>query len=158
MESYNQNTTDTGIDSLIMNDSITIQSLMAHLGDQKIMRILWRGSRDGYGADKFHGRCDNKGKTLTVVQTTNGQVFGAFTDISWTSIKGYKSGSKQSFLFLVLEDKNTAIGKCRDTCCEVYHYSGLGPGFGGLAIYDNCDQNRDSWSILGYAYYTIEGF
>ena len=77
--------THVGIGSLILTESITIRSLMAHLGEQKIMGNLWRGTRDGFGANTFNHLCDNRGKTLTVVKTTRGSVFGGFTDISWTS-------------------------------------------------------------------------
>ena len=73
-------TTHDGTRSLIFKDSATISSLLSHLGQQKIIEILWRGSRDGFGACIFHQLCDHKGKTLTVVKTKSGSVFGGFTD------------------------------------------------------------------------------
>ena len=78
-------TTHVGINSLILRESISVRSLMSHLGDHKIMGNLWRGSRDGFRCYDFHRLCDDRGKTLTVIKTTEGSVFGGFTDISWQS-------------------------------------------------------------------------
>jgi hypothetical protein len=35
-------------------------------------RLLYKATRDGWEATKFHDLCDNKGKTITVVSHTNG--------------------------------------------------------------------------------------
>ena len=37
--------------------------------------LLYRGSRDCFGASGFHRLCDNKGKTLVLVKNTSGHVF-----------------------------------------------------------------------------------
>ena len=47
-------------------------------------RLLFRASRDGFGASAFHSRCDNKGPTITVVKS-DGNIFGGFTENAWTS-------------------------------------------------------------------------
>ena len=46
------------------------------------LRLLYRGSRDGFAAECFHSRCDNKGPTVTIVKSGN-NVFGGFTEQSW---------------------------------------------------------------------------
>eukprot|EP00957_Ditylum_brightwellii_P085790 6525358-Ditylum_brightwellii.AAC.1 len=33
-------------------------------------KLLYRASRDGWGASKFHSKCDNQGPTLTVIRST----------------------------------------------------------------------------------------
>jgi hypothetical protein len=48
-------------------------------------KILWRGSRDGFGASEFHLRCDGRANTLTVSLDTEGNVFGRFTPVEWES-------------------------------------------------------------------------
>ena len=75
---------DAEIGSLIFESKDSIRSLEIHLGNKKIKENLWRGSRDGFKADDFHLRCNDKGKTLTVVKTTRGTVLGGYTDISWS--------------------------------------------------------------------------
>ena len=45
-------------------------------------RLLFRASRDGFTASAFHSRCDNKGPTVTVVNS-DGNIFGGFTESAW---------------------------------------------------------------------------
>ena len=47
-------------------------------------RLLFRASRDGFAAQTFHSKCDNKGPTVTIVKSGN-NIFGGFTEISWDS-------------------------------------------------------------------------
>ena len=46
--------------------------------------LLFRASRDGFTAQAFHSKCDNKGPTVTIVKSGD-NIFGGFTEISWTS-------------------------------------------------------------------------
>jgi len=43
---------------------------------------LYRASRDGFEASKFHEKCDNKGATLTIIRNTIGRIFGGFTTLN----------------------------------------------------------------------------
>ena len=47
-------------------------------------RLLFRASRDDFGSQTFHSKCDNKGPTVTVVKS-GGYIFGGFTETPWTS-------------------------------------------------------------------------
>ena len=47
-------------------------------------KLLFRASQDGFTAQAFHGRCDNKGPTVTIVKSGN-NIFGGFTENSWHS-------------------------------------------------------------------------
>jgi hypothetical protein len=131
----------------------------------KRFSLLWRGSRDGFGAEAFHGRCDGHANTLTVILDTKGNIFGGFTPVEWESrVWNGKSAeesncwkaddSLKSFLFtlknphniaarrfaLAAEEKHEAIN-----CC-----SALGPAFGGG--YDNCSANAESYTGFGGTY------
>ena len=44
--------------------------------------LLYRASRDGWGASNFHSCCDNKGPTVTVVKSGN-YIFGGYTEHEW---------------------------------------------------------------------------
>ena len=48
------------------------------------LRLLFRASQDGFMAKTFHSKCDNKGPTVTIVQSGK-YVFGGFTEESWDS-------------------------------------------------------------------------
>jgi hypothetical protein len=60
--------------------------------------LLYRGSRDGITNDAFHSKCDNKGCTLTVIETTCGIVFGGYSNTAWSSTNYFKK-AKKAFLF-----------------------------------------------------------
>jgi hypothetical protein len=42
---------------------------------EKPFSLLWRGSRDGFGARDFHSRCDGHAPTLALIQERPGQHF-----------------------------------------------------------------------------------
>ena len=44
--------------------------------------LLFRASRDGFAADSFHSKCDDKGPTVTVVRSGS-FIFGGFTEAAW---------------------------------------------------------------------------
>jgi hypothetical protein len=66
-----------GFESLILKDYPKILSDFSN----KVWKLLYRGSRDGFGASKFHEKCDNESNTLTLIETTKGFIFGGFTPL-----------------------------------------------------------------------------
>jgi len=44
----------------------------------------WHAKADGWGASIFHGNCDGKGPTVTIVKVFQ-YIFGGYTDTSWQS-------------------------------------------------------------------------
>jgi hypothetical protein len=64
----------------------------------KCSNLLWRGSRDGFGAAKFHRRCDGSTNTLLLIPDSRGNVFGGSTPVK--SESGYSGdNSLRNFLF-----------------------------------------------------------
>ena len=54
--------------------------------------LLYRGTRDGFGAANFHSKCDNYNNTLTIVKAHGtSYIFGGFTSINWGSLFQFKS-------------------------------------------------------------------
>lgn len=47
------------------------------------MKLLYRGSRDGFTAAMFHKKCDQEENTFTVLMTTKGETFGGFSPNEW---------------------------------------------------------------------------
>ena len=44
--------------------------------------VCYRASRDGWAANIFHNRCNDKGPTITIIRA--GQyIFGGYTEASW---------------------------------------------------------------------------
>lgn len=97
--------------------------------------LMYRGSRDGFNAASFHGRCDRRGATLVVAKARNTKhVFGAYTDQSWHSNSQYVNcrGWLVSFannfnkiVKLVASAGNTVVTNA------MYCHPGYGPTFGG---------------------------
>jgi hypothetical protein len=102
-------------------DSVIVLSFPAIFAEfrGKRFQILWRGARDGFGADEFHGRCDGHANTLTVILDTKGNIFGGFTPVAWASREWYGNSrdddncakpddSQKSFLFTLKNPHNIA--------------------------------------------------
>ena len=62
------------------------------------LELLYRASRDGWQAQAFHSRCDNKGSTVTVIKSAAGYVFGGYADSPWNSTS-FWCASPNAFLF-----------------------------------------------------------
>ena len=44
----------------------------------------WHATTDGWASTTFHGNCDGKGPTVTIIKV-NDHIFGGYTDVSWHS-------------------------------------------------------------------------
>ena len=44
----------------------------------------WHAKEDGWAASTFHGNCDDKGPTVTIIQVGS-FIFGGYIDVSWES-------------------------------------------------------------------------
>ena len=54
-------------------------------------KMIYNAEKDGWNAIDFHSRCDDKGPTLVVIQTTDFETIGGFTVESWESPLGAKN-------------------------------------------------------------------
>jgi hypothetical protein len=128
----------------------------------KCFVLLWRGSRDGFAARVFHDRCDGHANTLTIVQDSEGNIFGGFTPLVWDSADrlSKRDDSMKSFLFSVRNPHGVAPRKfpLKDDRkrSAVYGDSRTGPRFGGtwsdLHIGDDCATGPRSHAVFGTSY------
>ena len=44
--------------------------------------LLYRGTRDGFGSNDFHSKCDGHSNTLTKLKVKC-NIFGGFTSVDW---------------------------------------------------------------------------
>ena len=130
--------------------------------ESKKFDLLWRGSRDEFGADSFHSLCDHKGETLTIVKSTTGFIFGGYTSVSWTSSDDYEPDDK-AFLFTLTNPSKIPL-KLMNTRNQysVYHYSDSGPTFGAVFYHDlkvssDSDLNAYSYCSSGNSYQAPNG-
>jgi hypothetical protein len=68
-------------------DSVMISGLSEIFSEfrRKQFPLLWRGGCNGFRAHNFHDRCDGHVNTLTLIEDTNGNIFGGFTLVNWES-------------------------------------------------------------------------
>jgi len=74
-------------------------------------------SVNGSSSRDFHNYCDNKGPTLTIVQTTKNKIFGGFTPLNWDINEDNKyDNNNQTFIFsldLLIKKEKSAIYWCK---------------------------------------------
>ena len=126
-------------------------------------RLIYRASRDGFGAKDFHLKCDGKSHTLTICKVKGcGFIFGGYTEAIWESLKEKYRTDPNAFVFSLTNKENKPL-KMNTTNAKrsIYCSSSLGPIFGdGHDIYiaDNANQTMNSYSILGDTYKHPEYF
>ena len=125
------------------------------LNDQK-WSLLYQGSRDGFGASNFHSLCDHKPNTLTIVNSSNGNIFGGFTSAQWNSTVSLDY-DKSAFIFSLVNKENRPL-IFEQSSSEKYSigsYKNCGPIFGrahDFVIFNSSSTNTNSSSNLGSTY------
>ncbi len=94
--------------------------------------LIYRGTRDGSGCQKFHELCDNKGATLTLFHIKDGNIVGIYTPLSWDTTSKWKN-DMETFVF----NLNKKI-KCEKIKNEKSIYCGqsIGPYVYGLGCHN----------------------
>lgn len=147
------------IDSKILKKMSEISLLRKWVSEKAkpTFKLLYRGTRDGFTANAFHTKCNNKGPTVTVIRSSLGKIFGGFADLEWTSQNAYKN-SNNTFLFSI-DKKGKYPVKSGGQSNAMYCYSTYGPTFGGghdIYICDNCNTTTSSYSNFPYSYECAE--
>ena len=146
INSITENIKNINFDSIIFKDAkieIDEQLIKSWLNKRKFkVELLFRKTRDGSNPNDFHNKCDNKGITITFIETTKGYKFGGYTELQWDKSNSAKK-DKSTFIFslnkkekcLVLSDKSSI------SCYENY-----GPFFGKshpeIYFYDTLDKGE----------------
>jgi hypothetical protein len=100
-------------------------------------KLLFRSTRDGALAAAFHGRCDAKGPTLTLIKDTVGNVFGGYTSLHWSSPADDAClwlDDPRAFVFTVVNPHGDPPALFTKNFRNVYCQSSKGPCFSGLRV------------------------
>jgi hypothetical protein len=120
--------------------------------------LLYRGSRDGFGAEDFHSKCDEKSPTLTIIKAQDSDfIFGCYTEAEWDSSGGFKLDPNAFLFSLTNKDNKPCKMNVIDPTRAIFCDSDLGPIFGGddkigsddLHIAENANTNEKSFANLG---------
>ena len=72
----------------------------------KELKCVYKGSKDGWSAIDFHQCADEKGSALVVGLTRSGQLFGGFNPLGWRSTDDYYQ-SNAAFLWFAKGNQAT---------------------------------------------------
>ncbi len=151
---------------------------MEYLGDSsKKLQLLYRASEDGRAIidmPSFHKSCDNKGATITIVESKEGNVFGGYTKIPWTSPSTEKYKSDPSAWIFVVRSNSNRKGKweVKKPQYAVYHGKNHGPTFGRGPDFEisatarvsnaghsyKCPKTNKATLIAGDAHFTVKDY
>jgi hypothetical protein len=145
-------------ESCILNDAQETQ-LLALLEDFSFVEVtlLYKGSRDGYGAADFHRLCDFQGPSLTVITSTSGHVFGGFASSSWTS-DNHWTKAVDSWLFMIKEEMALKYAGKPGIMRHLFGDAGCGVVFGSnreLCVSDSCDRNLSNLNA-GSSFFNLD--
>ena len=118
--------------------------------------LLYRGTRDGFGSNDFHSKCDGHNNTLMIVKANGTSfIFGGFTSINWERSGGHKSDPNAFLISLTNKDNQPSKMRQINTNHSIYCHSSYGPTFGaGFDIYicNAANTTAGSQSKLGVSY------
>ena len=132
----------------------------------KEIKLLYRGSRDGFKAVNFHEKCNNKGETLVIIKSNDDYIFGGYTEINWDNTtwngkvgeknNARRDGNGNEFVFTLKNPHNISPSKFNmrnewlnhSICCDV----NLGPIFGcnDIRIENECNIRKNSFSFYDF--------
>ena len=145
---YNNNTTNNKYSIVKMtnlikdeNEEISIKNWINGLSRPINWKLLFRMSRDGTKTIDFHSHCDSQGKTLILIETTEGLRIGAYTSLQWNMDGNKKYGDNlwlitfQKTLFRIPIIKQNGSGAI---LCDMSY----GPSFDEALIIKNNDLTK----------------
>ncbi|TNV79730.1 hypothetical protein FGO68_gene8889 [Halteria grandinella] len=134
-------------DSQILNDPamrLTLAGYFVQMGSLSFqVSLLYRGTRDGFGAEDFHRMCDEKGATITIIETTKDFILGGYASVSWKKSEGahHQSDSKSWLFQLYHQHPFKSAGQS-----QIISDRKCGPKFGSdIEVSDNSNTNSESY-------------
>jgi len=120
---------------------------------------IYRASVDGFRANDFHSRCDNKQGTLIIIKTNEGYIFGGYTEALWNQLNNqgeYKS-DPNTFIFSLINKDSKPIKINLNMKREKHAIMATkkcGPVFGkrDFHVCDNSNVSKQSGSNLGISF------
>lgn len=126
-----------------------ILQLSSWLGEDCHFKLLYKISRDGGSAEKFHELCDNKGPTVTIFYNTDNNVYGGYLSRSWQRSGGWITDGS-SFLFQLYSNRkwNPHIFELKNTETNVYFDEDYGPKFEELHSFrESIEKTSDHYEM-----------
>lgn len=127
-----------------------LQPLSMKIGEMP----LYIASKDGDRSEDFHEKCDGKGPTVVIIETTTGNVFGGYMDTNWRSDWSWQP-SPTSFIFQLRPNiVQYALKSGNEQEDVIGNFLFLGPVFGqgnDIRVASGALTNTNSY-VNGYHY------
>lgn len=117
--------------SKIIDDAKRQQLLtLCNIPCHKIWKLIYRGSEHGLSVNDFRSKCDNIPNTLTIIKSTNGYIFGGYTNQPWDKSNAHKK-DPGAFLFSLINPQNQPSKlNILNASNAIYCHVNFGPSFG----------------------------
>jgi len=123
---------------------------------EKMWKLQYRATRDGFIGQNFHSKCDGIANTLTIIKSEHGNIFGGFTEKAWkSSSTGGCVADPNAFVFSLVNKENKPFkAVCTNSKEAICCYSYFGPTFGesDIVIASGSNSNQRSFSYFGHSY------
>ncbi|KAF2072805.1 hypothetical protein CYY_005879 [Polysphondylium violaceum] len=143
---------------IIDTDSFKILNDWIDNTKQLDFELLYRGSENEFKASAFHNKCDGKGATITIVQSSDGNIFGGYNSQSWNG-KNVYYGDNKCFLFTLVNKHNIKPTKYLPNPKTSYFVSShplRASTFG--SGYDLCIKESKSYQYFPHSYVDSTGY
>ncbi|CAB4444229.1 unnamed protein product [Rhizophagus irregularis] len=112
------------------------------------VKLLLRGTRDGFTPKKFHELCDNILSTVTFIKIKGSEeIIGGYNPLKWKSYNDDEWGeTKDSFIFSFKNKDNfkeSILSRVNDAGSALYYHNRFGPTFGIEDIDIYADESND---------------
>ena len=126
---------------------------MCEVENQKWI-LLYRGTQDGFNAEKFHEKCDGKHNTLTIIMSSSSNIFGGFTGAAWSQSERFENDPFAYIFSLENKMNKPLLIRCSEESEAIYCSPAYGPCFGNddIKISDKCNKNKESLVDLCTSY------
>ncbi|GBC27056.2 carbohydrate-binding module family 13 protein [Rhizophagus irregularis DAOM 181602=DAOM 197198] len=120
-------------------------------------KLILRGSRDGFTAERFHEICDDQSNTVTIIKVKDtNEILGGYNPIKWKSDNGYGI-TDDSFIFSFDKTRveSYILSRVKNENYAINYWHHYGPSFGGgdLIIYEGREGEVSFSNKTSYCYY-----
>jgi len=140
------------VKSILSDENMIDLIKLCEFPENQKINLIYKATKDGFKASSFHSKCDYKPNTLIIIKTTNGNIFGGYTEQDWSGFQFKNDQNAFIFSFINKEENKKLKMKCLKPENAIFSFDQVGIVFGGfesdICIADNSDIENNSFSRL----------
>ena len=155
------------LDSVLIKSKEQENLFTEWLGFEPKLKLLYRGTKNGFKAAKFHFLCDKKGPTLMLVKSNAGYVYGGYTSKDVRKPSNYDQiADPECFIFSI--NHQTKHEPVNNLDIIITHYERMftifgkgnvykpGKNEGDIELCDECNNLKTNYNNFGNSFKTPE--